>query len=152
MPDVKLIALDAEDLGVVSANVQDAIVRTADMTFLAKERRFVLVCNRFDALASLLPRAGAAGEEFTRRRAGLRFERVLGAQVAGLDLRDTSRFLVILSATYEPLVGQEPEGYVMLTFAGNAAVRLHVECVEAELRDLGAAWQTEHKPRHEDER
>lgn len=151
MPDIKLIALDAEDLGVVSANVQDAIVRTADMTFLAREKRFVLVCNRFDALASLLP-DGDQAEDFTRRRAGLRFERVLAAQVAGIDLRDAARFLVLLSATYEPLAGKEPEGYVMLTFAGDGAVRLHVECVEAELRDLGAAWQTERKPRHEDER
>lgn len=151
MPDVKLIALDAEDLGVVSANVQDAIVRVADMTFLAKEKRFVLICNRFDALAALVPEAGT-GEAYTRRRAGLRFERVIAAQVAGLDLRDQARFLVMLSATYEPLAGQEPEGYVMITFAGDAAVRLHVECVEAELRDLGAAWQTERKPRHEDER
>ncbi len=150
MPDVKLIALDAEDLGVVSANVQDAIVRMADMTFRAKEKRFVLVCNRFDALAAMRA-GGAADEVFTRRRAGLRFERVLSAQVAGLDLRDASRFLVMLSATYEPLAGKEPEGYVMLTFAGDAAVRLHVECIEAELRDLGAAWQTERKPRHDDE-
>lgn len=149
MPDVKLIALDAEDLGIVSANMQDAIVRVGDMTFLAGEKRFVLLCNRFDAFAAIHSEGKREGE-YTRRRAGLRFERVLGAQVAGLDPRDGARFLVMLSATYEPLAGREPEGYVMLTFAGDAAVRLHVECVEAELRDLGAAWQTERKPRHDD--
>ena len=44
-----------------------------------------------------------------------------------------------------------PDGYVMLIFAGDAALRLHVECIEAELRDLGAAWQTARRPQHDDE-
>lgn len=146
MPDVKLIALDAEDLGVLSANLQDAIVRFSDMTYLPREKRFALVCNRFDATAP-----AARGKSFTRRRAGLRFERVLGAQIAGIDRNDPQGFLVLLAATYEPLADKEPEGYVMLVFAGGGAVRLHVECVEAELKDLGAAWRTGRKPAHHDE-
>lgn len=83
MPDVKLIALDAEDLGVLSANLQDAIVRIGDMAFLPRERRFALVCNRFDGI-ELPPPGSRRGARFTRRRSGLRFERVLAAQVSGI--------------------------------------------------------------------
>lgn len=150
MPDLKLIALDAEDLGVLSAHVQDAIVRVGDMAYLPPSRRFALLCNRFDGIETP-SRPRGRSERFTRRRAGLRFERVIGARLTGIDLKDVQRFLVLLSATYEPLAGKEPEGYVMLAFAGGATVRLHVECVEAELRDLGAAWQTSRRPVHENE-
>lgn len=147
MPDVKLIALDAEDLGVLSANLQDAIVRISDMAYLPRGRRFAFVCNRFDAAERPDP-ARRRSKAYTRRRAGVRFERVLGARILGIDRADRKGFLVLLSATYEPMAGKEPEGYVMLTFAGGAAVRLHVECVEAELKDLGAAWRTALKPVH----
>lgn len=150
MPDVKLIALDAEDLGVLSANLQDAIVRVGDMAYLPRERRFALVCNRFDGIELPAP-SRRRSPRYVRRRAGLRFERVLGAQVSGIDLADKSRFLNLLSATWEPLAEGAPDGYVMLIFAGDAALRLHVECIEAELRDLGAAWQTARRPQHDDE-
>lgn len=150
MPDVKLIALDVEDLGVLSANLQDAIVRIGDMAYLPRERRFALVCNRFDGIA--LPDTARGGApRFIRRRAGLRFERVLAAQVAGIDLADKTQFLSLLSATWEPLAGREPEGYVILTFAGAAALRLHVECIEVELKDLGAAWKTMRRPQHDEQ-
>ena len=36
MPDLKLIALDAEDLGVISAHLQDAVLRVGDMVYLPK--------------------------------------------------------------------------------------------------------------------
>lgn len=147
MPDVKLIALDAQDLSVLSAHLQDAIVRVGDMAYLPREKRFALLCNRFDA-ADGFARSTRGKGRFTRRRAGLRFERVIGAQLSGIDLGDAKRFLVLLTATYEPLAGSEPEGYVKLLFAGGAAVRLHVECVEAGLTDLGAAWQTSRRPSH----
>lgn len=148
MPDVKLIALDAEDLGVLSANLQDAIVRVSDMAFLPREHRFALLCNRFDAAEQTSRKRGRA---YTRRRAGLRFERVLAAQHTGLSLAGKQDFLVLLAATWEPMAGSEPEGYVTLTFAGGGAVRLHVECIEAELKDLGAAWETSLKPAHDSE-
>jgi hypothetical protein len=151
MPDVKLIALDAEDLGVLSAHLQDAIVRVGDMAFLPRERRFAMLCNRFDPLAAQDEPGTGRRRRFTRRRSGLRLERVLAAQVSGIDLRDARRYLVLLSATYEPVAGQEPEGHVLLTFAGSAGVRLHVECVEAELKDLGAAWHTKRQPQHDDQ-
>lgn len=147
MQDLKLIALDAEDLGVLSAHLQDAVLRIGDMAYLKAEKRFAAVANRFDwtkALAAPKPRRG-----FERRRTGLRFERVLSAQFVGLDLRNKDAVLSLLAVRFEPT--EEPGGLITLAFSGNAAIRLEVECIEAELKDLGAAWTTRRKPEHQED-
>jgi hypothetical protein len=146
MQDLKLIALDAEDLAALSAHLQDAVVRVADMTFLKGEKRFAAVLNRFDWGGTVTPSAAGASD-FVRRRAGLRFERVLGAQVSGIDQRSTDTVLSLLAVSFEP--ESAPEGFVTLSFSGGGAVRLHVECIEAELKDLGAAWTTKRRPVHD---
>ncbi len=147
MKDLKLIALDAEDLAVLSAHLQDAVLQVGDMAYLARERRFALVANRFDWDDAL--REKARREPFRRRRAGLRLERVLGAKVSGIDLADRSAPLAVLALTFEP--DDLPKGTITLRFSGGGAVRLDVECIEAELEDLGAAWVTRHKPEHADD-
>lgn len=153
MSDLKLIALDAEDLNVVSAHLQDAVVRIGEMTYLPAEKRFVAIANRFDwGELAKAPSKGKASESFERRRSGIRFERVLSAKLQGIDLKDRRAALALLAITFEPTGGTEtPEGDVTLTFSGAAAIRLHVECVEVELKDLGAAWATKHSPEHPDD-
>ncbi len=145
MQDLKLIALDAEDLSMLSVHLQDAVVRVSDMVFLSSEKRFAAVLNRFDWEA-----AGKQDRwrkpEFVRRRSGLRFERVLGAQVSGIDLSKKDAVLSLLAVGFEPT--NQPEGYITLAFSGGGAIRLQVECIEAELKDLGAAWTTKHRPTH----
>jgi hypothetical protein len=140
MKDLKLIALDPEDLRVLSCHLQDAVMRVDDMAYLKDELRFAALASRFDWEA-----AGNDGN-FQRRRSGVRFERVLGAQVQGIDLKQRDGVLSLLAITFEP--AEAPAGTLTLHFAGGAAVRLQVECVEAELRDLGAAWTTPVKPSH----
>jgi hypothetical protein len=142
MEDLKLIALDAEDLRVLSCHLQDAVIRVGDMAYVKNEQRFAAIANRFDWEAASRAQAG----RYRRRRTGLRFERVRSAQVQGIDLKQKNAVLDLLAVTYEP--GEEPSGTLMLQFAGGGAIRLEVECIEAELRDLGAAWQTRHKPVH----
>lgn len=144
MEDLKLIALDTEDLAIISANLQDAVLRAGDMAYLPREMRFALVANRFDWVAAA--KSGARTNEYYRRRAGLRFERVLGAKVTGLDLSAKDVCLELLAISFEPTL--EPAGHVTLQFAGGGAVRLQVECIEAEMKDLGAAWRTFRKPGH----
>ena len=144
MPDLKLIALDAEDLSVLAAHVQDAVLRIGDMQYRKAERRFVLVANRFDWGEAA--RAADGKKNYTRRRCGLRFERVLAAKVSGLDLSAKDAVLSLLTIVFEPT--SEPSGSVTLTFSGGGAVRLEVECIEAALDDLGAAWATKRKPEH----
>lgn len=147
MPDLKLIALDAEDLSVISAHFQDAVVRVADMAYLPHERRFAAVGNRFDWVKAV-NLSGSSGHE--RRRSGLRIDRVLDAKVYGLDLKDKTQTLALLAIGYEPVVPDAVEGHVTLTFSGGAAIRLKVECLEVEMRDLGGAWAAKHAPSHPD--
>ncbi len=148
MAELKLIALDAEDLAVLSAHLQDAVIRIGDIAYLPRERRFAAVGNRFDwsdALAGLNGRR----EEFTRRRAALRFERVLGAKLQGIDLARKDAVLSLLAISFEP--GETPQGRITLHFAGGGAIRLEVECVEAEMKDLGPVWRVASMPSHPDD-
>lgn len=146
MEKLKLIALDAEDLAVVSAHLQDAVVRVGDMAYLPRSRRFALVANRFDWA---MPGSKGRKAPFQRRRSGLRFERVLAARIASLDLAAKDQFLSLLAVRFEG--AEPPGGTVRLDFSGGASVALDVECIEAELKDLGAAWTTSNKPHHPDD-
>lgn len=142
MKDLKLIALDPEDLRVLSCHLQDAIIRVADMAYLGREMRFAAIANRFDWEAAGQTEQG----EGQRRRTGLRFERVKGARVQGFDLQNKDVVLELLAVTFD--AAEEPSGTITLYFAGGAAIQLQVECIEAELRDLGAAWRAQSKPVH----
>ncbi|MGQ3674776.1 DUF2948 family protein [Xanthobacter sp. TB0139] len=144
MSDLKLLALDEEDLSIISAHLQDAVVQRVDMGFLPRAQRFALVLNRFDWDESL--QEGAQ----LRRRAGLHFERVRGVQCRGMDVAQQDGVLNLLAVTFIP--GDAPSGHVLLTFSGGAEVRLDVECIEVGLGDLGPAWGCAHAPHHEAER
>ncbi len=139
MSDLKLIALDAEDLDVVSATTQDAIVRVGDMAFARGDRRFALMMNRF---AWEHP----GGRSGVRKRAALHFDHVTGVRAAGFDLSAQEGILELLSIRFTEAVA--PGGHVDLVFAGGATIRLDVEVLEARLQDLGAAWAARLKPEH----
>jgi hypothetical protein len=151
MPDLKLIAFDALDLGVISAHLQDAVLRVGDMAYLPKEKRFAAIASRFDWANALGQGDGRNGADkgFERRRSGIRFERVTNARTQGVNFRDKTTALALLAVTFEPTAGNDsPEGDVTLTFSGGAAIRLSVECIEVELKDLGAAWAATRSPEH----
>lgn len=148
MSELKLIAFDAEDLAVVSAHLQDAVLKVGDLAYLPGEKRFAALSNRFDWLAAL------PGDEQSpvqaRRQCALRFERVLKAQVTDIDLRKKDDVLAVLAVQFTP--GDLPAGVVTIVFAGRGAIRLEVECIEAELKDLGAAWEARGMPQHSGDR
>lgn len=147
MPDddlLRLIALDTDDLAVLSAHVQDAVVRVHDINWLAREGHFVLGMNRFVWEAA---QGGSwRKREYQRRRSALHFARVGKVQSVGIDRRGDT-ILELLSIRFEP-GDTAPSGDVVLDFAGGPAIRLSVEVVEAELTDLGPAWATPIAPRH----
>ena len=145
---LKLIALDEDDLKVISAQLQDAVVRIDELAFLPKERRFVVVLKRFDWMRAINGGDPADGQFYERRQAALRFERVLGAQYRNLPLEEKRGAEELLAVDFEPT--DLPGGYISLIFAGGGAIRLKVECIEAELRDLGPVWRTRNKPDHPD--
>jgi hypothetical protein len=149
MPELKLIAFDAEDLAVMSAHLQDAVLRVGDIAYLPRERRFAAIVNRFDWPEALDGADGKPAATYTRRRSGLRFERVLGAKLMGIDLARKDTVLELLALSFEP--AEAPGGSVIIHFAGGSAIKLEAECVEAELKDLGPVWRATSMPSHPDD-
>lgn len=151
MPELKLIAFDADDLAVISAHLQDALLKVGDIAYLPQARRFAALGNRFDWADALKDGKGGTAE-FVRRRAALRFERVLDAKVQGIDLNRKGAVLALLTISFEPNTAPEdPGGSIVLHFADGAAIRLEVECIEVELKDLGAVWRAKSMPQHPDD-
>ena len=134
-----LLAMDVDDLAVISANLQDARVAVADLAYLPAEKRFALVGKRFDWI-----KAAAGGCE--RAAMGLHFERVLAVARTGLAQEDRERVLNLLAIDYEAI--DEPAARVTLVFSDGAAVRLDVECIEAQMMDLGPRFPCGNKPAH----
>ncbi|RUU62054.1 DUF2948 family protein, partial [Mesorhizobium sp. M7A.T.Ca.TU.009.01.1.2] len=81
MTGLKLIALDDQDLSIVSAHVQDAVLKVSDLEFLPAAKRFLLTMNRFVWEA----KSGLFRQHNERRQAVLHFDRVLGAKTSGID-------------------------------------------------------------------
>ena len=148
MTPLKLIALDAEDLAVISAHLQDAVVRVGDMAYLPRQKRFAAVLNRFDWLGAVAAAGKNKAPSGERRRAGLRIERVSKARLLGVDLKKRNAFHSLLAMTFVGTGAEDPAGHIRLDFAGGAAIELEVECIECELKDLGAAWRAKRVPDH----
>ncbi len=145
MPDLpRLIAFDADDLAVIAANLQDALVRVGEMAFSARietirDGRFEvrLGAGRREKRGTPLLRAG---------RTGLHFGRVLKVSCLGFHCRDEALVLNLLDIGFKET--EPPAGVVEFIFSAGRALRLEVECLEAEIRDLGFRWQARSAPHH----
>lgn len=133
---LKLVAFDTEDLAVLSAHVQDADVQPANMAYLAAQQRFALVLERYDWQAAL---SGL----HERVETGLHFDHVSAVSSQNI-VRDSTTALTLLSITFKE--AQAPSGTITLTFAKNGAIRLEVECIDAQLRDMMRRWSVERAP------
>jgi hypothetical protein len=138
---LKLVALDNDDIEVLSAHVQDSVVKIGDIMWRPAEKRVVVVINRFDweGAQSLSP-------PYRRRRAALRFERVNAFKHRNIACSERDAVFNLLAVEFLPT--DTPAGQVKLTFSGGGALRLDVECLEAELADLGPEWATAACPAH----
>ncbi|HTV68973.1 MAG TPA: DUF2948 family protein [Rhizobiaceae bacterium] len=143
MDSLKLVALDEEDLKIVSAYVQDAVLKVSELDYTPKAKRLTLTMNRFAWEKS----RGFFRKHHQRRKAVLSFDRVLSAKLAGIN-RDKPDDVLSLLAIRFAQGGEGPAGMVELVFSGGAAILLAVECIEVRLADIGAAWETQSQPRH----
>lgn len=125
-----LLAKDAGDLPVLSALMQDAIVRAGDIAWDARGHRLVLLASRYRWEAA----------EKTRARAALRIESVLKVQRQGWP-RDPETLLAVLAVTAD---GDQ----ITIAFAGETSLRAEVECIDAVLEDMSSAWGVHHRPEH----
>jgi DUF2948 family protein len=141
---LKLVALDRDDVEIISTHLQDSVLKVADIRWQPGEKRLVVAVNRFDWEA-----AQDDHPEYRRRRAALRFDRVLNLKCRNVDPKDREAVLNLLAVEFAET--DAPAGVVTLLFSGGAALRLEVECLEAELADLGPIWTAAACPSHQHE-
>ncbi|MER8367446.1 DUF2948 family protein [Mesorhizobium sp. M1348] len=142
MNGLKLVALDDQDLSIISAHVQDAVMKVSDLEYLPSVKRFVLTMNRFVWEA----KSGFLRRHNERRQAVLHFDRVLGAKTSGIARDKPDEALSLLAISFLAL--DKPAGIVELIFSGGGAIMLDVECIEARLADVGGAWEATSRPVH----
>ena len=134
---LRLTAADTDDLAIISAQMQDAVMKRADLRFDKKRRRFALIANRY---------AWDALPEKQRRRAGLHFDDVTSVKSTGLTRLPANAVLSLLAMTFAP--AEELGGTITLSFSTGIHVRLSVTCVNATLADVGGTWGTAATPAH----
>lgn len=151
---LKLIARDAEDLAVVASCLQDALVPLNEMRYLAAERRFILVLNRFrwehdpaKTVAGQQPLDASFEDEsypgaHQRIHSGICIDRVLAVRSRGIDRDRPDQFLDLLTLQYG-------EGKLDFIFAGGGVIQLEVEALNLFMQDLGESWPTQWQPQHD---
>lgn len=142
MDALKLMALDKEDLEIVSAHVQDAVFKVSGLAYSGKSGQLSLELNRF-----VWETAEGRGKSFERRRSLLAFKRVTGVRSIGFARKDGEKVMSLLAIQFEQ-DGEGPDGTVEFILSGDASIMLDVECIEVQLADTGGAWETGFKPRH----
>ena len=143
---IRLAALDSKDLEVISALVQDAVLKAGDIS-RSKSGTFALEMNRF--AWDLVPRKflrKVLPKSTERRRAILHFARVSEAKMLGLSKANPDEVLSLLAIRF--VATEIPAGTIEMVFSGGATIRLSVECIECQLTDIGAAWAALATPKH----
>jgi len=141
MPELKLLALDEKDIQIISAATQDAVMRVSDIGFAKPDKRFACLMNRY------VWEDKDPGNTGKRRRSALHFNHVEAVTSSGINLDAQNGILNLLSIEFTPK--DAPAGEVKLIYAGGGTVVLRVECLEAQLSDLGASWAAKAAPDHE---
>jgi hypothetical protein len=138
---VNLVARDADDLAVISALVQDAVLTAGDLRYVKSKRRFALLINRFRW-------EDGAMRSPERVRSLLVFDDVTVVQGQGVNRKEADMVLSLLSLGFAP--GPDGTGVVTLTFAGDGALALGVETLEVSLKDVTQPYlaPSGHVPKH----
>jgi len=134
---LNLGAAGRDDLEIISTLTQDAVFPVVEMKWHAAKLRFALLVNRFrweDEAA-----ARQRGRAFERVQSLLVVDNVLSVSSQGVDRGDRDTVCSLLSVTFEP--GEDCAGQVLLTLAGDGAIRLQVEALEVSLRDVTRPYQ-----------
>lgn len=139
MSGLKLLARDEEDLKIISAHLQDAVMRVGDMVYLPRRRRFAVVMNRF------CWEQHGEHPPGSRVEAGLHFDSVLKAQSRDVRQDDPDALAGLLAINYTPSSG---DGTIDLVLCGGGLIRLTVECIDACLTDLSEPRPAVARPAH----
>lgn len=142
---LSLIAADEKDLEVISAVLQDAIAKVGDIAWMAEQRRFAFVANRFVWESVADKNRGP----FARVRAGIHFDDVLAVKSQNIRANAQDAVMSLLSVAIDDPGEENDTRHIDLVFAGGGAIRLTVEAINAELSDISDPWVTKSKPDHQ---
>ena len=140
--NLKLLALNDDDLKVLSAHLQDSVVLVKDMIFLKKSRTFLMMVNRFmweDIELGIF-------RENKRIRCAVKFENVLEVKSRNISQKKKDKILELLSIDSEVKNNKKE---LLITFAGNNEIILIVEEINILLDDVGLPWKVKHVPKHQ---
>lgn len=140
MSGLKLLAQDEEDLKIVSAHLQDAVIRVGDMVYLPRRRRFAVVLSRF------CWECNGEHPPGSRVESGLHFDGVLKTQSRDVRRDDPDALVGLLAINYTP--SSSGDGIVDLVLCGGGLIRLTVECIDACLTDLSEPRPAVARPAH----
>lgn len=145
---LKLRAEDADDLAVISACLQDALVAVRDLAFIPQDNTFLLVANRFRWERALRSQRGQTG--YQRTLCAVTFSKVAEVSYFGFRRSEEDRILPLLAI--RPIF-DDGKQVIQLTFSGEAEIRLEIAGILCLATDLGDPWPTQWQPRHDlDER
>ena len=142
--NLKLIARTVEDLRVVSAYLQDAIVNINDIANLKKNKILLLQLNRFmweDVEKGVF-------RKNKRIRSILKFENVIKVKSRNINLAGKDKFLDFLTIETNQTIDNNYE--MKILFAGDSILKVTAEVIEVTLDDQGEAWDTKNKPKHKE--
>jgi hypothetical protein len=132
---LKLKAKDVEDVQVISAILQDAIVPVCDIAYRPEDKAFIMVSQR-------LRREVKDGEGLTRICCAVGAKGVESVQLHGIDIKQTDRMLELLAVVLEG-------NAVTFICAGDAKIRLQLGPWFLALEDFGEEWPAKCNPCHE---
>ena len=139
---LKLIGKNQEDLKVISAYSQDSIVTVKDITFLKKNRIFIMIINRFmwEDIEKGITR------QSKRIRCALKFEGILKVKSKKINQKNKNKPLEYLAIKCSSIFDETYK--IMIFFAGNSVITVTLEAIEVALHDLGKPWHVKHIPIH----
>lgn len=145
-PRLRCRCADAEDISVLAAFLQDALLPLIDMRWLPEERRFLLVANRFCWEMTRLPRADGGRPLFCRTLCAVTVEEVTRVKTRGIDQNDRGQIfdLLTLGCDFRPEGGYS----LALIFAAAKTIRLDVASIRVTAEDYGDPWPTPSLPHH----
>jgi hypothetical protein len=135
---LKLRAGDGEDLAVISALLQDALVPLGDITYLPHEKSFIMAMNRY---------RWERGDARQRVHSGIQFDTVQRAQFSGIDQRNRRQFLSFMAIELQPQ--SDDLDVILLQFSGEGRIRLQIDNLSCHLTDFDEPWSTQWRPDHD---
>ena len=140
--NLKLIGNSQEDLKVISAYSQDSIVAIKDITFLKKNRIFIMIINRF--MWEDIERG--INRQSKRIKCALKFEGILKVKSKKINQKNKKKRLECLAIECNEILNKNNE--IIFFFAGGGVITLISESIEAVMHDIGKPWKVKHTPKH----